>query len=107
MELTGHESGIIVYVNDDVAVVNWSGYGDNELPRALVGYMGGFPQEDIFEGVTGVQVDDLRTELPAEMCVIYDENNDIAELMNDSEPTAAGIFSLNDGTKIISPYDWN
>lgn len=121
-ELTGQESGIVVYDSGETLVVNWSQYDDNRLPKVF-GALGafGWPEdEDIFAGCEKRHVIDIRDEIPGTMTIdedgnvdcdidiVIDENHDLVEIfLAADEPTAGEVYTLTDGTKIIAPSDWN
>lgn len=126
MELTGHEAGIVIYESGEVAVVNWSQYDDNQVPRLapMLGMMG-FPSDGILDNVpTAETIQDVRDILPGkvwieddeietDMEILEDDNNDLTALFikiddyrNPDEPTSAEVYTLNDGTKIIAPHEW-
>ena len=112
-ELTGQESGIVIYDDSRVAVVNWSAYNENEVPmRASWGDMIQWRFDHAFENVKEKTVADITKELPfdndGEIDVIYDENNDIEELLGVKRPTAGKVFRLvNVNQTIIAPEGWN
>ena len=126
MELTGHEAGIVIYESGEVAVVNWSQYDDNQVPRLapMLGMMG-FQSDGILDNVpTAETIQDVRDILPGkiwieddeietDMEILEDDNNDLTALFikiddyrNPDEPTSAEVYTLNDGTKIIAPHEW-
>lgn len=107
-DLTGQESGIIIYDSGETIVCNWSALDAHELPKlfsglCLIGWESG---EDIFENVTVQHVDDFGNYLASrdDLDLIYDENGD---MNNESVRCAADIYTLNDGTVIIAPTMWN
>ena len=111
MELSKKESGIIVFENGDIIVANWMSAGDDQLP--LLSPFGNdlinFPFADgTIEAAAGTarEVDDIRDELPDGGVVVYDYNNDIPALLKSAEPTGGTVYTLEDGKKIIAPYDW-
>ena len=125
MELTNHEAGIVIYENGEVAVVNWSQYDDDQIPRlAPVLGMMGFSEEGILDNVPESKtVEDVRDILPGkvwleddeietDMEILEDDNNDIPALFvkiddrDPDEPTSAEVYTLSDGTKIIAPHTW-
>lgn len=126
MELTGNEAGIVIYDSGEIAVVSWSQYDDNQVPRLapMLGMMG-FSEDGILENVPKSEtIEDVRDILPGkvwieddeietDMEIMEDDNNDITALFikiddyrNPDEPTSAEVYTLNDGTKIIAPHTW-
>lgn len=127
MELTGHESGIIVYEDNSVGVYNWGSCGDNQLP--LLSPLG-WPMpwkegDDVFDGAEKAYCKDIRDELPGsiwnecsedgheaatDMDVVYDENFDLVRLFLselDESEYEGHVFTLRDGRKVIAPAAWN
>ena len=123
-KLTYQESGIICYENKAVAVVNWSRYGEEEIPMYLdpIGMMG-WSFENIFEGFKKYEVDDIRKELPGsiwkseedddEICfdtdmnIVYDANQDLPQLFLSDKATTGTVYVLNNGFKVIAPDMWS
>lgn len=112
-ELTGQESGIVVYDDNRVSVVNWSAYNENEVPMmACLGEMIQWRFDHAFEAIKEKEVSNIMKELPfdndGEIDVVYDVNNDIEELMSAKKPTAGKVFRLvNVNQTIIAPAGWN
>ena len=107
-ELTGQESGIIIYDDNSVAVVNWN-YGEG-IPHWLV------PLHDPIymsskEAVEDCgRVDDVLSEIPDDGEVIYDRNDDIKSLIDDhnSEKYTAGhVYQIGEHYRVIAPVGWN
>lgn len=106
-DITGQESGIIVYDDNNVAVVNWS-HGEG-IPHWLVPlhdpiYM---PTEEEIEdcGLVG----DILDELPGDMEIISDRNGDIQDLIHAREiggPTGGHVYQIGKEYRVISPEDW-
>jgi len=94
MELTGQESGIVVYGNSEAIVCNWANV--DGLPRAsMVGVIGLNEEIEKVEGLNGriedyVDADD----------VISNDNDD--ELKGD-----ATIYKLPGDIIVIAPKGWN
>ena len=123
MELTGHESGIIVYGDHTVGVFNWGTYDDNQLPvLSPIGTPMAWPEgDDVFVGVTESHLDDFRSEIPGsiwkedelvdtDLDIVYDENNDLVRLFFENlDPMEYNgtVYTLHDGRKIIAPDMWN
>lgn len=126
-ELTGHESGIVIYEDGSVAVYNWISCSENELPIVFPIPMPiNWPEaEDVFDDVTAKHVDDIRDEIPGtiwieedvgdedlvtDLDIVYDENNDLVRLfLEQLEPCdyMGTVYTLKDGRKIIAPDEWN
>jgi len=105
-EITGKESGIIVYNDDVIIAANWSSPLCVGLPRVtpIDKLMWGFDEEltIISESVTN----NCLAELP-ESDEAY-----ITEEELDSVRNAAGVIyliesSTGDEVKVICPYDWH
>ena len=96
MELTGQESGVVVY-GDEVIVTNWSSI--NGLPRMAPGNIGIIGRPDEIMVGKKYNVDDIRTALPGKiveverdeeeesivieaegMDIVFDHNGDIPAL---------------------------
>jgi hypothetical protein len=94
-ELTGRESGIVVYGGTDAVLVNWVGiYG---LPREFCGAVVGFG-EDI-------------PEADAEHCELGDilKGTDIrvlADFTDDELPLSGDVYRLPDDILVITPDGW-
>ena len=126
IELTGHESGIIIYGDDAVGVFNWGRCGDNQLPLlSPFGLPMPWPDAgDVFDDVEEAHVKDIRDELPGsiwmehgedgdeavtDMDVVYDEDDDLARLFLDeldADEYAGTVYTLTDGRKVIAPDMW-
>lgn len=108
-ELTGQESGIVIYTNGDTIVCNWSldCPQENDLPKLFFGGVVGWDaQEIVLEQTYKVKdwMDEFR-KLDKErgITVLYDANGDL--ICPESDP--AHIYRLDDGTIIIAPDYWN
>lgn len=126
-DLTGHESGIVVFSDSEVAVVNWLEMGENRMPIfGPAGMLIAWPEEDdVFEGVSTYDVENIADELPGSIwltdetdedgnriadtdLVIYqDDFGDLSHIFLDEEPTGGRVFVLADGRKIIAPLLWD
>ncbi len=106
-EITGQESGIILYDDKNVAVVNWS-HGEG-IPHWLAPlhdpiYM---PTEEEIEdcGIAG----DILEELPVDMEIIYDRNGDLQDLIDArkiGEPTVGHVYQIGVHYRVIAPEVW-
>jgi hypothetical protein len=97
-ELTGQESGVVVYENGNTIICNWSNF--DGLPHLLVPIgLFGFECDDI-------TVEDIgKTENAIEYLekVIYDKNEDVYSLENHP----AIVWKLSNGTIILAPEGWH
>lgn len=95
-ELTGKESGIVIYDSKEGILCNWS--SDDGLPRIFVtGLI--FMAEEIPK-VEGEHTDDLGTYLngiEVYICAEYDE---------DEEISSGTVYKLSDDMIVIAPDDW-
>lgn len=108
-EITEQESGIVIYPDGYIAVVNWA--GKSGLPR----YMAPF-HDPIFMPTDEIS---FRTEdtsnivlyLPEGYEVIADKFNDLQKLFDDFSQNQAKvggrIYYINDEIIVIAPDDWN
>ncbi len=122
-EMTGHESGIIVFPGDEVMVVNWMNCEDGCLP--VLDPMG-ITTFDMFEydasleeDVTEEAFDNALELLPYELDkeegeihidLMLDQNGDISRLFEmdaKGEKSSGTVYTLSDGTKILAIDDWN
>lgn len=126
-ELTGHESGIVIYGDNSVGVCNWCDCGDNQFPLlSPLRLPMPWPEDyDVFDGAENSYCKDIRDELPGsiwiehgedgdvvatDMDVVYDWNCDLARLFLsklDESEYEGYIFTLRDGRKVIVPTAWN
>ena len=127
-ELTGHESGIICYGEDTVAVFNWSSCGEDQFPALDPFGFGAFPwdeEEGWADGVTKERTNDFRDILPGsiwlteatdetgtkiadtDLNILYDQNSDLLQaFLAPKISLAADVFRLSDGRLIITPDDF-
>lgn len=132
-DLTGQESGIIVYAGGEVAVLNWGDIGDNCLPAlGPFGTMLSWPEDgddmgDVFDGADMRHVDDITGEidgsiwidddeeddadgniiLGTDLDIICDDNDDLPQVFLAENPVSGNVYTLRNGTKVIAPDDWN
>ena len=93
-ELTGQESGIIVYEDGSAAVGNWAALEDDCLPMFFEGGFVSYPMEPgFFDGSAKDRTDDWRSFFPDE------------ELKEDGGP--ASVYRLRSGHIVLAPDDWN
>ena len=111
-ELTSwHESGIVIYDTGDTFVLNWMAEcpGDNELPVLTpLGTVLGWEAEQELHAASTEKIPSWYEYIKAraeELSLLYDFNNDIGRA--DPYDCPATIYTLDDGTLIIVPEDWN
>lgn len=111
-ELTGQESGIVIYDSGETIVCNWSSLGENELPKVFSGQFvtGWDSEENIFEDAESSETEDFRPLLDGKE-IIWDENGDLESIANGTycwgDDFRATVWTLTDGTVIICPPLWN
>lgn len=98
-EVTGQESGIIVYGDGSVIVLNWTQIGDNCLPAVFLGGIYGLPHEDIEVDET-YHTEDVRDEIPGSIWVV-----EVAEWTTKDAEERDGDSVLNTDIDIL--YDVN
>jgi hypothetical protein len=133
-EITGQESGIVVY-EDAVIVANWSSYETGLPVISPFGTVMEWPEEQPLEVSEEYYVDDIRTVLPGTlveqdgeitadgMDILADDHGDIpalwgyeldhptaAPLNTDSNgnfiPTPGMVYRINDAIVVV-PDGWN
>lgn len=104
-ELTGQESGIVIYPGGETIICNWATTcpNDNQLPLLFAGAMLiAWEGEEIKEAGPSEEIENWR-DCVNKFCVIYDENQDV-----DFAPCCKAIvYHLEDGTSIVAPREWN
>ena len=107
-DLTGQESGIVIYDSGETIVCNWSSFDSYELPKLVAGLFvtGWEAGDDIFDEATVRFVDDFAEALAErdDLELLYDANGDMA---NEESRCAAAVYTLKDGTTVIAPEQWN
>lgn len=111
-ELTGQESGIVIYPDVGVIVCNWSSYGPGEMPCLVPGIgvdgWGGF--DGILAGAKHRDVSDFRP-LYAEREIISDASGTLQSIADGTyywgDDYRATVWTLTDGTTVIAPENWN
>ena len=130
-DLTRHESGIVVYGGNTVAVYNWSRCDDDQMPVLYPPDLAlSQPVTPLaFETATVEHIDDIRTLIPGtvwmtdevdedgneiadtDLDIVYDLNYDLLRLFCDTSLTpedyAGSAYTLPDGCRIIAPDNWN
>ena len=112
-ELTGQESGIILYTDGDNApslgVFNWSRCNDDEVPVA-------FMQMDSMWHFPGIFDEVEQTEVPSVLGflerypnagVVYDRWDDIGAVKTGGADVNAACFRLGYGIIVLAPDGWN
>lgn len=100
MELTGQESGIVIYSNQEGLICNWSSI--NGYPRVDPI---GFGVIGLCENIPNVEpeyTEDIGMEL-ADINIIYDINNDL----NDLYEWPGSKYILGNDIVIFAPKDWH
>lgn len=100
-DITGQESGIVLYENGDMIICNWSSI--NGLPRldplgfAPMGIGDELTQDNDVQPIDdiGAWLDDIHHNL------IYDINGDYIQL-----PGVSGTLYHISGAQVITPKDW-
>ena len=98
-DLTGQESGIVIYPSGETIITNWSSLSG--LPRV-------FATGIIGSGGAGVGVeseehtDDISKWISNDN-IIYDANDDAGNLPG----TPGTVYTLSGGTRVIAPDNWN
>lgn len=110
MELTHHESGIIIHGNN-IMVDNWQFYDDDVFPALFAGGMVGYPSEkNSVEAMqnTARRVEHIRDTMPdAKNAVIdYDANGDLPRIYSGEDDEPGTVYDLPDGGLLIVPDDW-
>lgn len=112
-ELTNHEAGIVIYPSNEMIVCNWSGFEEDELPKVFSGIsMMGWEsdEEDVFADADRKDTSDFRPLLEGRD-LIWDANGDLASIEDGTyywgDDFDATVWTLTDGTIIISPNMWN
>ena len=134
-ELTGQESGIVIYSSGQTIVANWHKLGDNELPAVLTGLVLLQTSYGEFElgfdlghvGSIGVlqqtsygefeqrfepkHIDDVSAYVQDNMTTLeWDELGDIERLAKASEQTSGTIYYINAddiAVEVVAPEGWN
>ena len=96
-ELTGQESGIVIYHETDEAIIcNWSHV--EGLPR-LFGFGAVIGLKDEFEAVKGIHSDNLPAYIDG-ISVIYSNDEDV--------PQTGRVYHLEDrNATVLAPAGWN
>ncbi len=110
-ELTGQESGILVFECSNIIVAHWMSANDDSIP--MLSPFGNdlinFPvKEGTIEAARGTaqEINDVRDEF-VDGTVLYDYNNDVQTLVESDEPTGGVVYTLGNGVKVIAPDGWN
>lgn len=101
-ELTGQESGIVIYTTKEGILCNWSSI--KGLPKLFVTGVFGLGEE--IEESVPTETADCRDEIDG-VDLIYSEQNDTQFSEEFKNAVPAKIYELSDGTKIIAPEGWS
>jgi hypothetical protein len=103
LEITGQESGLVLYEGGELMICNWQSI--NGLPRVdpmgfgLLGL-----GEELYTDEEPAQIEDIGAWLnDVDYDLIYDRNNELSTLDGQS----GRLFCLNDDVCVIAPDDWN
>ena len=111
IELTGQESGIIIFENGDIIVANWRSAIDDYIPMLspfgddLINFPVVIGTIEAAES-TAREVDDVRDEFVEGRKILYDYNDDIQTLVESDEPTSGIVYTIGNGVKVIAPDGW-
>ncbi len=97
-ELTGQESGIVIYNGKEAIICNWSGIEGLPFYVLAMGIIG--LGEEIPE-VEGQHVDDLSGYLP-DGIIVYDYNN----IDEDDLPKGGKVYKIDEDVTVIAPDGW-
>lgn len=126
-ELTGKDSGIVLYNRKTVGVYNWADADENAIPVLSPDGLLPFSVcqgEDVFAGVREEHVDDVRElfdatvwydafygDIATDIDIVYDANNDITRLFLDNRLTAddyeGTAYHLANGMIIVAMDAWD
>ncbi len=126
-DLTGQESGIIIYSDGCVIVTNWSSCMEDDIPILDPLGIATIPwhhEEGKLDGVVKKHCDDISKLLPGKvwrnedgdletnMDIGADDNDDIPTLFAGMPgydgPTSGTVYEINDGEMtVIAPDGWN
>lgn len=103
-DITGQESGIILYKNGNAIIANWASFSG--LPRVFAGGLidtkAGIALDDLGDG------NDISQYAPESWNVIYDENGDYPTAVNAIKRFRwYQVASDGEEATVIAPLDWN
>lgn len=91
-DLTGQESGILIYPDGEAFILNWSDYGEQCLPYINIGNrVLPLPTPKAWRGT-----------ISAEEC-----ENILDELPEGLSASGGKVYTLCNGVRVIAPYEWN
>lgn len=109
-DLTGQESGIVIYDSGEMIICNWCQAEDHSLPTVLEGIclVWWDNGEDVFGGAKEEYVEDYRPLLDGKE-LILDQLDDMRHITTETDKDwfRATVYTLTDGTVIIAPKMWN
>lgn len=97
-DLTGQESGIVIYNDGDTIITNWSSL--HGLPRLFAGVIIGMGGDGL-RITAETHIPDISQIIDNDQ-IIYDINGDASTLPG----TPGTVYTLEDDTLIIAPDDW-
>lgn len=106
-ELTGQDSGIVIYPNGDTVICNWEGL--DGLPRLFAGMLIGLGEPIAEpEWIENVDQMELKKILNDKTRSIFDQNGDLEGIISgENIGDYNACYTLPDETKIIAPTEWN
>ena len=95
-ELTGQESGIVIYDGKEGIICNWSSI--NGIPRMFVTGIIGLGEE--IPEIEGVHYEDLSS--------FFDgvDINICADYNDDELPKSGTVYEISDDVTVVAPDDW-
>ena len=99
-DLTGQESGVVIYGNGEAIICNWTGF--RGLPRVFVTGLIGLG-EDIPEVEPEIADSATIADHLHDARVIYDNNGDLSDLQ--AGKFSGRIYNL-DNVVVIAPDEW-
>ena len=103
-ELTGHESGIVVYGNEYI-ICNWTSYGEDELPKLFAGMLVGW-EANFRIANSNILINEIPADFLDKKTCIYDLNDDEEDAKIAVHAGDFFAYEFPDGTIVISPKSW-
>lgn len=97
-ELTGQESGIVVYEGRTAVICNWSSI--KGFPRVFATGLIGMGEEILI--VTGEHSEDLFAEIFCDVTEVIDMSAEQEE----EWPESGTVYYISDSVMVITPDDW-
>jgi hypothetical protein len=102
-EVTGHESGAIIFEGGDIIICNWSDC--DGIPRLDPFGYGVIGLGEELEVIENVEVGNCLDELPDNGWLIFDRNDDINDVVG---PGKKYVVECGDTVvSVIVPEEWN